>query len=85
MADNFEDLSPALDSPGSQHKQIVPHDTNPVSPKPRALYCRVAGDVVVKDPLGVALTYTMVAREILPFRGHIIMATGTTATLYGWD
>lgn len=72
-------------SPGMRHWPIVPHDTNPIDPRPRALYAASAGVAVVRDELGATLNYTLLAGEILPFSAFGINATGTTATLYGWD
>ena len=85
MSDNFQGHQRSLESPGDRHKLIVPSDANPVVPRPRALWCAAEGTVSVEDRDGVALTYTLVAGQVLPFRAVKVRATGTTATVYGWD
>ncbi len=83
--DNFQHHSTGLDSPATRHFAITPSDTADVNPRPRALYCRAAGDVVIRDAAWTDLTYTLAVGDVLPFRGVRILATGTTATLYGWE
>lgn len=85
MSDNFQSHQRSLESPGDRHKAVVPSDTAPVTPRPRALWCQADGDVVIEDRDGTVLTYTMVAGQVLPFRAAKVRATGTTATVYGWD
>lgn len=83
MSDPFEFTASGLTSPATGHAQIVPSDSADIDPRPRALYCSAAGDVALSDGV-TTLTYTMTAGEVLPFRARRVMATGTTATVYGW-
>ncbi len=63
----------------------TPSGTANVVPRPRALWCQTAGNLVIEDANGTALSYAVQAGQILPFRAARIRATGTTATVYGWD
>ena len=85
MSDNFQGHQRGLDSPGECHQAIVPHDTDPVVPRPRALWCNTSGTLVLEDSSGAALTYFVQAGQIIPFRAVKVLATGTTATVFGWD
>jgi hypothetical protein len=85
MSDNFKSHQRSLESPGDRHKRIVPSDTAVVVPRPRALWCEVEGTVAIEDRDGTVLTYTLMAGQVLPFRAVRVRATGTTATVYGWD
>ena len=67
-----------------RHVAITPHDSNPQSPVPDALFCTAAGDVVIQDEWGVSVTYAMTLNQELPFQGYIIKSTGTTGTVVGW-
>ncbi len=85
MSDNFQGHQRSLESPGDRHAAIVPSDSAPVSPRPRALWCQAGGDVAIEDRDGTILTYTLAAGQVLPFRAAKVRATGTTAMVYGWD
>ena len=84
MSDPFGYHSRGLDSPATHHAAITPSDSTDLPVIPRVLYCAGAGTVAIRDRAGVALTYTLVAGDILPIGPQRVMATGTTATLYGW-
>lgn len=47
------------------------------------LYCAGDGDAEVLDMYGNQLTYAVTVGDIIPILGRRVMATGTTATLYG--
>jgi hypothetical protein len=85
MSDNFQSHQRSLESPGDRHQLIVPSDTQPVAPRPRALFCQADGTVAIEDRNGTVLSYSLVAGQVLPFRAVRVRATGTTATVYGWD
>ncbi|TNC73704.1 spike base protein, RCAP_Rcc01079 family [Rubellimicrobium roseum] len=85
MSDNFQNHQRGLESPADRHQAITPSDTAPVVPRPRALWCQTAGDLAIEDRDGTRLTYAVAAGQILPFRAVRVLATGTTATVYGWD
>jgi hypothetical protein len=40
---------------------------------------------VLEDATGTALTYLVQPGQIIPFRAVRVRATGTTATVFGWD
>jgi hypothetical protein len=85
MTDSFQGHQRSLEGPGDRHQAITPSDSATLSPRPRALFCQAAGEVAVEDRQGVVLTYTLAAGQILPFRAVRVRATGTTATVFGWD
>ena len=68
-------------APTGAFKSITPHDTTPQDPPVRSIYVGGAGDVVVKNADGTAVTFTAVpVGMILPIACTIVKATGTTAT-----
>mgnify|MGYP001765871432 CR=1 FL=1 len=83
MTDKFESHRTGLSDPGTRHFLIVPSDTVDIDPKPRALYCRAAGTVVIRDEAGVDLPYTMNPGDQTIVRPVRVLATGTTGTYYG--
>ncbi len=85
MSDNFQNHQRGLESPADRHTAITPSDTSPVLPRPRALWCQTAGNLAIEDSAGNVLTYAVAAGQIIPFRAVRIRATGTTATVIGWD
>ena len=77
---NFKDnniLAPALN-----YVAITPHDTTDFDGfVTRGIYVGGAGDVVVVDHLGNAVTFSSVpAGTILPIRARRVNSTSTTAT-----
>lgn len=83
MADPFQTFEPGLSDVASRHFAITPSDDADLAIRPRALYCTAAGNAVVRDELGVDVTYPLTVGQILPFRGVRILET-TTATVVGW-
>ncbi len=84
MADRFERSGPDLQSSGVRHVAITPANSD-LAYRPRGLWVTVAGDVVIRDELGVDVTYPSVpAHTLIPFRA-VQVRTGTTATVIGWD
>ena len=67
-----------------RHELVVPSDTDDLKTRYDAIYCEGAGTVVIRDVGGTDLSYTLIQGQVLPFDGIRILATGTTATLYGW-
>lgn len=84
MSDPFQYHSPGLDSPARHHALIVPSDSANLPTTPRALYCAAAGTAVLRDAAGTDLSYDLAQGDLLPLRAVRVLATGTTATLYGW-
>lgn len=85
MSDNFQAHQRGLESPADRHQAITPSDSAAVVPRPRALWCQTQGELALEDAAGTVLTYTVAQGQILPFRAVRVRATGTTATVYGWD
>lgn len=81
---SFENLPRKLTSPADYHAQIVPSDTADLNPRPRVIYCAVSSNAVIRDQAGTDLTYALVAGQVLQISPVRVLATGTTATLYGW-
>lgn len=74
-----------LDSPALQHMAITPSDTQDLASRPRVIYCAEAGRAVLRDLAGTELGYDLVKGQILPLSVVRVLATGTTAVLYGWS
>lgn len=87
MAENrFSNHAVGRSDPAIRHKSITPHDTNEVDPRPRALRIGGAGDITLVDDDGTAITYTVVAGEVLSISPKIVKDTGTDATgIVGWS
>lgn len=62
---------------------ISPHDTNALARKYSVLYCTAAGNIACKDSKGTLLPAHAIAVGPVLLNPTIIMATGTTATIYG--
>lgn len=81
---HFASHSRGLTSPATRHYMITPSDTLDLSTRPRVLYCAAGGTAAVRDADGVTLSYMLETGQILPVSAVRVLATGTTATLYGW-
>ena len=84
MSDPFKSHHRGMESPAARHFAITPSDAADLSVLPRVLYCVQAGTAVIRDREGADLSYTLVAGQILPLSALRVLATGTSATLYGW-
>lgn len=71
-------------SPATRHFAITPSDATVLDPIPRAFKVTVAGNLALADADGTAITYPVLAGEIIPFRATKVMATNTTATVVAW-
>lgn len=69
------------DAPATRHYTVTPAATV-MSPRPRFLYISADGDVTIKDELDNAVTYTVVAGQVLNFSPTKI--TAATATVIAW-
>lgn len=69
------------------HFAITPDDDNDIPQaatyKGVTIQCIADGDVVARDWKGVAITYPVVAGDILAVQVWRVDATGTTATVIG--
>lgn len=86
MADNYKFSSGAdLSAPAGTHYAITPSDTIDLPFRPRALRVQTGGTLVLRDVNGTEISYMVTAGEIIPFRPMRVKATGTTATVVGWE
>lgn len=82
MTDLFASHGADLTSPGFRHYTVTPANAD-LSPRPRALFVKADGDLVIRDEGGVDETYPVTAGMILPFRA-VQVRSGTTATVIAW-
>lgn len=61
------------------HFTITPSDGTDLS-RPMIIYCGSAGNIVVHDSNGTAVTYTVLAGDILPVLVKRVLSTNTTVT-----
>lgn len=81
MADKFENIRPALESPGEGILEVTPDDATDLGQVSRALYVGASGDIAVRMKDGSTGTLVGVsAGMILPLRVTRVLATGTTAS-----
>ena len=85
MADAFASNAVGLESPASLHYAITPNNGADLPRRPRAIRAMTAGTVAIRDEAGTDITYTVDAGEVIPLRAVRILATGTTATVVGWE
>lgn len=85
MADSFQGHSGGMSGPATIHRTITPNDSTDLPYVPRAIVALTAGNVSLVDSLGTAVTYPVTAGQVLPFRAMRVRATGTTATVVGWE
>ena len=83
--DAFAHNAVGLEGPATRHYPITPSDTVDLPRRPRALRVQVGGELSVVDEAGTVVSYTVLAGEVLPFRAVKVRATGTTATVVGWE
>lgn len=81
----FGKYSRTLETPANKHFPITPDNANDLPVIPKVVYCRTAGDIVIRDVEGVDLTYTMEAGQVLLMSPVRVLATGTTGVFYGWN
>lgn len=73
-----------LTSPAIGQATITPHDTDLVTPRPRAIRVLTDGDLQVQlEEGGETITYPVLAGDTLPLM-PIRVKTGTTATVVSW-
>lgn len=84
MSDPFAHFSRGLESPAAQHALLVASNSADLAVRPRVVYCAAAGTAVLRDQAGRDLSYALEAGQILPLSPVRLLATGTSATLYGW-
>jgi hypothetical protein len=81
MSDSFAHRPDSVEAPARNAFAITPHQTQAVSPLPKAVLVGAAGNVVLRAiDSSVDVTIAVVAGQILPIRAQFIRAAGTTAT-----
>ena len=81
MTDPFQSAD-SVSAPARRAAAVTPHDTEPLTEVPKALYVGGAGDVAMRGVDGAAdqIWRSVPPGTILPFRPSHVRATGTTAT-----
>jgi hypothetical protein len=80
-SDRFAHHSDSPMSPSRHAFAIVPSDTLPLSPVPKALFAGGAGSLVLRTIDSDAdVTLAVQAGQILPLRAVYVRASGTSAT-----
>ena len=81
MTDYFQSAADSVSAPARRAVAVAPHDSNPLSDIPKALYVGTAGHVTMRGVDGSAdqLWKNVPAGTILPFRAQYVRAAGTTA------
>lgn len=82
MADNFATLGDTPGAPATASVAITPHDSNPLSTIPKALFVGTGGTITMRGANGAAdhIWKNVANGTVLPFRAQYVRATGTTAT-----
>lgn len=81
MADNYDSMQPGLNAPAVDGFTVTPHDANPLTRTPRALFIGTGGNLVVTTMKGTDITLKNIASgSIVSVRVNKVKATGTTAT-----
>ena len=71
----------ALTAPATRALAVTPHDTNPLTDIPKAIYVGTGGDIAMRGSGGAAdqIWRNVPAGALLPYRAQYIRAAGTTA------
>ena len=81
MADKFENIRPALESPAEGLLAVTPDDETDLAQVSRGLYIGGGGNVAVTMKDGSTGTFVgLDTAAIIPVRAVRVLATGTTAT-----
>ncbi len=80
MADAFANSADSVSAPATRAVAVTPHDSNPITDVPKALYVGTGGTITMR---GIGTTDTVwknvASGSVLPFRARYVRATGTTA------
>lgn len=80
MTDPFQNRADAPFAPATRVQAVTPHDTDPLTDIPKALYVGSGGTIVVQGTSGGDAAFANVADgSVLPVRARFVRATGTTA------
>lgn len=81
MTDQFQNHGDQVSAPATHAAAVTPHDGNPLTGIPKAIYVGSGGDLTMRGVKGSAdqLWKNVPSGTILPFRASHVRATGTTA------
>lgn len=81
MSDPFANLADTVSAPATRAVAVTPHDSNPLTDSPKALYVGTGGNITMRGVNGTADTLwkNIPAGTVLPFRARYVRATGTSA------
>lgn len=81
MTDFFSQAADSVSAPARRAVAVSPHDTNPLTDIPKALFIGTAGNITMRGVDGTAdnVWKNLAAGTVLPFRAQYVRATGTTA------
>lgn len=81
MTDYFQSATDSVSAPARRAVAVVPHDANPLTDIPKALFVGTAGNIAMRGVDGSSdqLWKNVPAGAILPFRAQYVRATGTSA------
>lgn len=81
MTDYFSSAADSVSAPARRAIAVTPHDTNPLTDIPKALYVGTTGNITLRgvDGGGDTLWKNVPAGALLPIRAQYVRATGTTA------
>lgn len=81
MPDPFANIADTVSAPARRAEAVTPHDINPLTDIPKALYVGSGGTIAMRGVAGTAdqLWKNVPDGALLPFRARHIRATGTTA------
>lgn len=83
--DNYHLHDPGMSGVARVHYPITPDDNADLPRRPRALFVKTTGTVTIVDQEGTEETYDLPANFELHISPVRVKATGTTATVVGWE
>ena len=80
MTDSFSNSADSVSAPATRAVAVTPHDSNPLTDVPKALYVGTGGTITMRGVGSADTAWKNVASgTVLPFRARFVRATGTTA------
>ncbi|MFL9839949.1 hypothetical protein ABS767_03140 [Sphingomonas sp. ST-64] len=81
MSDQFQNRADTVSAPATRAVAVTPHDSNPLTDAPKALYVGTGGNITMRGVNGTADTLwkNVPGGTVLPFRARYVRATGTSA------
>jgi hypothetical protein len=81
MADQFQNSADQVSAPATRAVAVTPHDSNPLTDIPKALFVGTGGNITMRGVNGTAdqVWKNVPSGSLLPFRALYVRATGTSA------